>query len=163
MPDARSLLAEKGAVNDILVARLSSVVSKAQKERTAPLDHVNWQGWKIPLRSERLKEAILSFNNSVSLLNEQRDVVSGQSDPSVLEDLYLSTCNTHDDATTIVHDEMVDLSNQGMGSRVETQRAELSSIGDFVLHSKLTIMIKWNEDLIDKLLAEREVSVRVYT
>ncbi len=84
-----------------------------------------------------------------------------QSDSSVFEDLYLSACNAHDDATTIIHDELADLANQGMGSRVETQRAELADIGDFILHSKLTIMIRWNEDLIDQLLAE-QVRLRAY-
>ncbi len=137
------------------------MVSKAQKERAASLDHVNWQGWKIPLRSERLKDAVSSFNSSVSLLKEQRGEAE-QSDSSVLEDLYLAACNAHDDTTTIIHDELADLANQGMGSRAETQRAELASIGDFILHSKLTIMVKWNEDLIDKLLAEQEVRLRAY-
>ncbi len=160
-PDARSLLTEKGAVNGVLAARLSSVVSKAQKEQTVSLDHVNWQGWKIPLRSEQLKSAVSLFNNSVSLLKEQsNEPPSGQSDPSALEDLYLAACNAHDDATTIIHDELADLTNQGMGSRAEIQRAELGSIGDFVLHSKLNLMIKWNEDLIENLLAEQKVSVR---
>ncbi len=160
-PDAQSLLNEKGAVNGILAARLSSVVSKSQKEQIESLDHVNWQGWKIPLRSEQLKGAVSFLNNSISLLKEQRkEPPSERGASSVLEDVYLAACNAHDDATTVIHDGLANLTNQGMGSRAETQRAELGSIGDFVLHSKLNLMIKWNEDLIESLLAEENVSVR---
>ncbi len=154
------MLTEKGAVNGVLAARLSSVVSKAQKEQTVSLDHVNCQGWKIPLRSEQLKGAVSLLNNSISLLKEQSKEPPSEQSASALEKLYLAACNAHDDATTVIHDELADLANQGMGSRAETQRAELGSIGDFVLHSKLNLMIKWNEDLIENLLAEEKVSVR---
>ncbi|KAG5192897.1 hypothetical protein JKP88DRAFT_346319 [Tribonema minus] len=138
-----------GGGGGLLAAKLASVVSEARLQQAKALAHVDWQARRIPVRGQGLSVALIAAREASRGLEAALRTgggVGGRNDA-----LSVRVLNGWDDVAGEAAKETAALQGKGGGARVEGQRMELALLSAYAKHSKLRLMVKRNEALVEGL------------
>lgn len=127
------------ANNTLLQSKLDKVFQESMKKQAQSQMEIQWRGETIPVRSESLRLAVLAPNQDISLL-ESLDV----SQQAKREHLYFQILRHFDQGLRQVRLEQERFAQMKRGALVDSQRAELDRLEEYIRFMKLRQLLNRN-------------------
>lgn len=144
-----------GTGGDVLANKIEKALAEARKRAAQSFGEVEWCGQTVPLRSERVREALLLASDESKALQTK----------GITIDAYDKLFMAYNDAVTAVNDELSEF-RASTAARAEDRIAELESLVAYLTFRRLGHTVERNLLLVESFKVKRsskpEDFVRLY-
>lgn len=144
--------------DDMLLQRIDTVLGEARRKAAQDMQEVKWCGVSIPLRSEKVREAVL-------LASEQSRALRQDKEKKESVDAYDSVFIAYNDAIVTVNRQLREF-RDASSSRADEKIAELDHLVAYLTHGRINHTVERNLLLVqsfkDKASSKPEDFVRLF-
>lgn len=141
-----------GGAADVLAEKIEKALVEARRKAALSFGEVEWCGVTVPLRAEKVREAVLTADQESDMFGEGKSI-----------DAYDKLFMVYNDAVKVVTDELADFRKSGAA---EERLRELEYLVAYVTYKKLQHTVERNlllvESFRNKRASKPEDFVRLY-
>eukprot|EP00188_Purpureofilum_apyrenoidigerum_P000066 Plantae.Rhodophyta-Purpureofilum_apyrenoidigerum.ctg10239.p1 GENE.Plantae.Rhodophyta-Purpureofilum_apyrenoidigerum.ctg10239~~Plantae.Rhodophyta-Purpureofilum_apyrenoidigerum.ctg10239.p1 ORF type:complete len:607 (+),score=147.43 Plantae.Rhodophyta-Purpureofilum_apyrenoidigerum.ctg10239:252-2072(+) len=135
-------------MDDVLAAKINDALAVSRKAQAESFGSVEWCGKTLPIRIEKLREAILEAREAIHTMEQEMDL---EKKAASYDKIFIA----FNDAGRIVSKRVAEIrgakDGDGISQKDEERLKEFEQLGEYITYSRLRQTIARNTLLLDRL------------